>query len=178
MMDVLYWVERYTTAFEAARITVDIVCAGDSLTGWNNFGPVQGWPFRTYPEFLQELCTPLGLRVANGGIAGEVSDNGPQQIQDYLDLFPHARFVIMGMGTNDLGTWTDTETASRRILGNLARMVETVRERGKPHCHDRYGAHGSKRHGISPTRRPPRRIHQYADPTVAASSRLEGSGIT
>ncbi len=25
MMDVLYWVERYTTAFEAARITVDIV---------------------------------------------------------------------------------------------------------------------------------------------------------
>ena len=130
-MDVLYLVERYTTAFESARTTVDIVFAGDSLTGWNNFGAAVQWSFRTYPEFLQKLCTPLGLRVANGGIAGEVSDNGPQQIQDYLDLFPNARFVIKGMGTNDLGTWPETETASRRILGNLARMVETVVERGK-----------------------------------------------
>jgi lysophospholipase L1-like esterase len=131
MMEVLNLADRYTAAFEAARVTVDIVCAGDSLTGWNNFGSVAGWPFRTYPEFLQELCTPLELRVANGGIAGEVSDNGPRQIQDYLGLFPNARFVIMGMGTNDLGTWPETKAASRRILGNLARMVETVVERGK-----------------------------------------------
>ena len=41
IMDVLYVVERDTAAFEAARTTVDIVCAGDSLTGWNNFGPVR-----------------------------------------------------------------------------------------------------------------------------------------
>jgi lysophospholipase L1-like esterase len=131
MMDVVYLVERHTAAFEAARTTVAIVCAGDSLTGWNNFGPVQGWPFRAYPEFLQQLCAPLGLRVANGGIAGEVSDNGPQQIEDYLGLFPNARFIIVGMGTNDLGSWPGTETASRRILDNLARMVEMVVERGK-----------------------------------------------
>ena len=39
-MDVLHVVERDTAAFQAARITVDIVCAGDSLTGWNNSGPV------------------------------------------------------------------------------------------------------------------------------------------
>lgn len=130
-MDVLYLVERHTPAFEAARITVDIVCAGDSLTGWNNFGPVQGWPFRTYPEFLQELCTPLGLRVANGGIAGEVSDNGPQQVRDYLDLFPNAQYFVFGMGTNDLGTWPGTEAASRRIISNLGRMVQLVMGRGK-----------------------------------------------
>lgn len=130
-MDVLYLVERYTTAFEAAGTAVGIICAGDSLTGWNNYGPVRDWPFRTYPEFLQQLCRPLGLRIANGGIAGEVSDNGPQQIQDYLDLFPNARFVILGMGTNDLGTWPETESASRRILGNLGQMIEAVVERGK-----------------------------------------------
>ena len=130
-MDVVYVVERDTAVFEANRTAVDIVCAGDSLTGWNNHGPVGDWPYATYPEFLQELCAPLGLRVANGGIAGEISDKGPQQVRDYLELFPHARFFVIGMGTNDLGTWPDTEAASQRIIGNLAQMVQSVSERGK-----------------------------------------------
>ena len=130
-MDVVYVVERDTDAFERARTSVDIVCAGDSLTGWNNFGPAEQWPYRTYPDFLQELCLSLGLRIANGGIAGEISDNGPQQIRDYLDLFPNARFFVFGMGTNDLGTWPDTESTSRRIIGNLNRMTQLVRDGGK-----------------------------------------------
>jgi len=130
-MDVLYLVERGTAAFESARATVDIVCAGDSLTGWNNAGPVHYWPYRTYPDFLQERCAPLRLRVANGGIAGEISDNGPQQIMDHLDLFPNARYFLFGMGTNDLGTWPDTEATSRRIIGNLGRMAQMVLDRGK-----------------------------------------------
>jgi lysophospholipase L1-like esterase len=141
-VDMLYVVERGTSAFEAARTAVDIVCAGDSLTGWNNYGSVQYWPYPTYPLFLQESCAPL--RVANGGIAGEISDNGPQQIRDYLDLFPNARFFILGMGTNDLGTWPDTESASRRIIDNLDRMAQMVLERGKqpilfnvPHVNER-----------------------------------------
>jgi lysophospholipase L1-like esterase len=130
-MDMLYVVERGTPDFEANRAGVDIVCAGDSLTGWNNFGPVENWPYATYPQFLQDLCLPLGLRVANGGIAGEVSDNGPEQVHDYLRLFPHARLFVMGMGTNDLGIIPDTELASRRILDNLRRTVQAVLEAGK-----------------------------------------------
>ena len=130
-MDVLYVVERGTAAFEAARKNVDVVCAGDSLTGWNNSGPVHYWPYPTYPQFLQELCVPLGLRIANGGIAGEISDNGPQQVCDYLALFPNARYFVIGMGTNDLGTWPDTEAASRRIVGNLDRMAQMVLDQGK-----------------------------------------------
>lgn len=130
-MHVLYLVERHTAAFEAGRTAVDIVCAGDSLTGWNNYGPVWGWPFRTYPHFLQELCAPRGLRVANGGIAGEISDNGPAQVRDYLELFPRARWFAIGMGTNDLGTWPETAATSRRILDNLERMVQAVLERGR-----------------------------------------------
>ena len=130
-MDVLYVVERNTDAFESARTAVDIVCAGDSLTGWNNFGPVGQWPYQTYPDFLQMLCRPLGLRVANGGIAGEISDNGPQQVREYLHLFPNARYFVYGMGTNDLGTWPDTESTSRRIIDNLDRMAQLVRDRGK-----------------------------------------------
>jgi len=128
MTKVICTVDQRSPAFEAGRIAVDVVCAGDSLTGWNNFGPHHTWPFRTYPDFLQELC---GLRVANGGIAGEISDNGPQQIRDYLSLFPNARYFVMGMGTNDLGTWPDTEATSCRIIGNLGRMVQMVLDQGK-----------------------------------------------
>ncbi len=129
--EVLYLVDQGTRAFEAARTAVDIVCAGDSLTGWNNFGPARTWPYQTYPQFLQELCLPLELRIANGGIAGEVSDNGPQQVRDYLALFPNARHFIFGMGTNDLGMSHDTEATSNKIVDNLHTMVRTVRESGK-----------------------------------------------
>jgi lysophospholipase L1-like esterase len=129
--NVLYVADRGTSAFQEARAEVDVVCAGDSLTGWNNFGSIGLWPYRTYPDFLQKLCEPLGLTLANGGIAGEISDNGPQQVQDYLALFPNARYFIMGMGTNDLGTWPDTERTSRRIIANLRQMVQTVKDQGK-----------------------------------------------
>jgi acyl-CoA thioesterase-1 len=123
--------DQGTPAFEADRTAVDVVCAGDSLTGWNNYGPAQTWPYPTYPQFLQELCLPLKLRIANGGIAGEISDNGPQQVEDYLALFPNARYFVFGMGTNDLGIWPDTEATSKKIIGNLGKMVQLVRDRGK-----------------------------------------------
>jgi lysophospholipase L1-like esterase len=130
-MDILYTVDQGSPAFDAGRTTVDVVCAGDSLTGWKHFGPAPFWPYRTYPDFLQELCAPLGLRIANGRIAGEISENGPQQVRDYLDLFPNARCFIIGMGTNDLGMWPDTEATSKRTIANLGQMVRAVEHRGK-----------------------------------------------
>ncbi len=123
-------IDQGSIGFEYGRLEVSIVCAGDSLTGWNNNGSHQYWPFPTYPDELQRLCEPRGLRVANGGIAGEVSDNGPKQVQDYLKLFPMASYVVMGMGTNDLAVVPDTETASRRIIENLDRMVQAVLDHG------------------------------------------------
>ena len=104
---------------------------GDSITGWNNFGVVRDWPYRTYPEFLQRLCEPLGLNIANGGIAGEVSPNGLEQVLDYLDLFPKARYFVVGYGTNDLGMWPDVERTSPMIIDNLGRMVRAIRDGGK-----------------------------------------------
>jgi lysophospholipase L1-like esterase len=131
-INVVYTVDQGSPAFEANRAAVEVVCCGDSLTGWNNFGPASSWPYRTYPDFLQELCVPLGLHgIANGGIAGEISDNGPQQVRYYLDLFPNARYFIVGMGTNDLGTWPDTEPTSKRIIANLGEMVQAIEDRGK-----------------------------------------------
>lgn len=111
--------------------SVDVVCAGDSLTGWNNFGPAPSWPFVTYPHFLQEMCDPLGLTLADGGIAGEVSGRGLWHVQRYLEFFPNSRYFVIGFGTNDLGGTADHVVASSLVLKNLGGMVEAVREAGK-----------------------------------------------
>ena len=131
MPSVLYVAERGAQSFQTARLSADVVCSGDSITGWNNFGVVRDWPYRTYPEFLQRLCDPSGLTVANGGIAGEVSANGLGQVQDYLDVFPNARYFVVGYGTNDLGMWPEVERASPRIIENLDRMVRATRDGGR-----------------------------------------------
>jgi lysophospholipase L1-like esterase len=128
---ILHVVERATPSFQSARSLVDVVCGGDSITGWNNFGAVGDWPYHTYPEFLGRLCEPSGLTVGNGGIAGEVSPNGVGQVQDYLSLFPNARYFVIGYGTNDLGMWPEVERISPQIVENLGLMVGSVRESGR-----------------------------------------------
>jgi lysophospholipase L1-like esterase len=126
----IYFADSHTADFEQARTAIDVVCAGDSLTGWNNFGSVHEWPYPTYPLYLEEMCRPLGLRVANGGIAGEISRNGIGQVKEYLTLFPNARYFVIGYGTNDLGMWPDTARTSQQIIDHLGQMVGAVRGRG------------------------------------------------
>ena len=106
-----------------------MVCAGDSLTGWNNIGRPHEWPYPTYPQYLEEMCGRLKLSIANGGIAGEISRNGVRHVNDYLDQFPGARYFVIGYGTNDLGIWPDLERTSRRIIDHLDQMVRAVRQR-------------------------------------------------
>jgi acyl-CoA thioesterase-1 len=130
-MDVVYVADRGSDRFAQDRATVDIVCAGDSLTGWNNFGRRELWPCPTYPQFFQESCVPMNLRVADGGIAGEISDNGLDHVRRYLDWFPNSRYFVIAFGTNDLGMWPDLQPTSRRIIANLDRMVTAVRAQEK-----------------------------------------------
>src|SRR5436305_11409668 len=92
---------------------------------------VSEWTYRTYPEFLQWLCEPLGLTIANGGIAGEVSANGLGQVRDYLALFPSARFFVVGYGTNDLGMWPEVERTSPWIIRNLDGIVRAIQAGGR-----------------------------------------------
>ena len=89
------------------------------------------WPYRTYPEVLQRLCEPLRWTIANGGIAGEVSPNGLGQVRDYLGLFPNARYLVVGYGTNDLGMWPKVERTSPMIIENLNQMARTIRDGGR-----------------------------------------------
>lgn len=111
----------------------DIVCMGDSITGWNNAGESRLWPRVTYPVHLQRRLNEDGRkeRVANGGIAGEVSENGPRLVDSYLKMFPNAKYFIIGFGSNDLGLGQDRVETSKRVVGNMDRMVEAVRKAGR-----------------------------------------------
>ena len=131
MRQVVYLTDTRSPHMANARESVDVVCAGDSLTGWNNFGPASSWPFPTYPQFLQEMCDPLDLTLADGGIAGEVSGRGLWHVQRYLELFPNSRYFVIGFGTNDLGGATDSTVVSARVVGNLRGMIGAVRDGGK-----------------------------------------------
>jgi lysophospholipase L1-like esterase len=131
MPAILYVADRRLPSFQMARHSVDVVCAGDSITGWNNFGEVSEWAYRTYSEFLQRLCDPMGLTIANGGIAGEVSENGVWQVRDYLGLFPNAQYFVVGYGTNDLGMSPEVEETSPMIIKNLDQMTRVIRGTGK-----------------------------------------------
>jgi lysophospholipase L1-like esterase len=126
MARVVYVAEKGMPWFHTTCLSVDVVCAGDSITGWNNYGDVADWPYHTYPEFLQRLCEPLGLAIANGGIAGEISENGVRRVRDYLGLFPKARYFVVGYGTNDLGMSPGVKETSFLIIRNLDQMVRAI----------------------------------------------------
>ena len=57
--EVLGVFDESSDVFRAEHVAFDVVCAGDSLTGWGNFGPAESWPFRCYPEFLQVCASHL-----------------------------------------------------------------------------------------------------------------------
>lgn len=131
MPDVLALVDHDSIAFQAGRPSVNLVCVGDSITGWNNYGDVEDWPHPTFPRFLQERCEPLGLSIANAGIAGEVSANGEPIVRQCLALFPNAKTFVIGFGTNDLGMWPDVDRTSPMIIENLDRIVWALRDAGR-----------------------------------------------
>jgi hypothetical protein len=38
MASILYIADKGMPSFQATRLAADVVCAGDSITGWNYFG--------------------------------------------------------------------------------------------------------------------------------------------
>ena len=61
MTTALYLADRGTPAFQAARLSADVVCAGDSITGWNNFGAVRNWPYPHLPGVPPAALRAVGL---------------------------------------------------------------------------------------------------------------------
>ena len=119
--------------FRERSAEAEVVCAGDSITGWNNFGPASSWPFRTYPRFLQAKIGDAGLawRVADAGIAGETSAGGVSLVRRCLGEFPRATWFAIGFGANDLAGAPFGGGVSDLVISHLDRMVRMVMESGR-----------------------------------------------
>jgi len=152
---ILYTVaSKYESAerFDKLKKGVDIVCAGDSLTGWNNhLTHPTIWPFPTYPKFLQDILNEndADLHVVNAGIAGATSNAGFFAVMSCLEKFENAQFYLIGFGANDLGQGVLTEfdksigltkadiynppleEITEKAIENLDSMVDGVLTEGK-----------------------------------------------
>ena len=134
MSDLIYLSELESHFHEASR--VDIVCVGDSITGWNNIRSnevrVQSGPFPTYPQFLQELMPELC--VADCGVAGAFSKEGYDHTTICLGLFQNANYYIIGYGANDMagvGNIPDIHERSQKIISNLEKIINKVLKKQK-----------------------------------------------
>ncbi|MEI6058754.1 MAG: SGNH/GDSL hydrolase family protein [archaeon] len=115
------------------RNKVNVVCVGDSITGYNNWDDKSSWISQTYPEFLPEQLERRGkdLVVANCGMAGELSDDGLRRVERFLAMFPKSRYFVIGYGTNDLANHIDVGVVSESIVTNIDSVVEGVFRAGK-----------------------------------------------
>jgi len=113
------------------RKKIDVVCVGDSITGYNNWER-SSW-IETYPEFLAPELDKREKKmvVANCGMAGELSDDGPMRVGRFLKMFPNSNYFVIGYGANDLGDYRSVNTVSKEIIEHLDEMVDMVLERGK-----------------------------------------------
>jgi len=134
--EVLYSVDERLRPwlFEALKDRIDVVCVGDSITGWNKTeGGHTNWPFVTYPGLLHEMYRGLRkkLRVVNCGVAGALSSEGGSLVDEGLEKFPNSRYFVIGFGANDLGMGRGVRETSKEVIDNLGKMVKSVRGLGK-----------------------------------------------
>lgn len=110
-MDVLHVVERGMAAFEAARTTVDVACAGDSLTS----GLL---PDRGYPDQLRKM---IQLPVVNLGQSGITTEDGLNTLPRLKQTSPQV--IVIELGGHDFLTGWDRRTTK----ANLERLIAACR---------------------------------------------------
>jgi hypothetical protein len=58
MSSMLYVADRGMPSFQTARLSADVVCAGDSITGWNNLGGGGTGPTTPTRSFSSDSANP------------------------------------------------------------------------------------------------------------------------
>jgi lysophospholipase L1-like esterase len=94
--------EHNKERFDLERGKIKVLCIGDSITGWNNTGPV-----------------------------GMLSDCGPDLVTNCLEMFSSAKYFVIGFGTNDLAgqEGMGIGTVSEKLIENMDKITKIVRAR-------------------------------------------------
>ncbi|MFA5856755.1 MAG: SGNH/GDSL hydrolase family protein [Candidatus Pacearchaeota archaeon] len=126
-MGLLKYLDKDLNDFESRANNVVIVCAGDSITGYNNSREkeIQRITVLTYPQFLADELKENN--IADCGIAGQFSRYALSDVRLYLDNFKNSTHFVIGYGTNDLATKVPSEI----ILGNMKTIIQNLLEREK-----------------------------------------------
>jgi lysophospholipase L1-like esterase len=134
-MAILHYIDRDLNGFRERRNNIDIVCAGDSITGYNNSrdASIKRITVLTYPQFLADEL--FEKNIADCGIAGQFSyqailddeENKDKNIRAYLENFKNSRHFVIGYGTNDLAM----NVPSQDILSNISTMIQMIESVGK-----------------------------------------------
>ena len=128
-MEVVYLTDLNRPSFEQDRLAVDVVCAGDSNHRLEQLRPGRVLALSDVSPFPSGVVRAAGLAgCRRWDCWGKSVTNGLGHVVRYLDLFPNSRYFIIGFGTNDLGMWPDPESTSRRIIENLGKMIQAVRD--------------------------------------------------
>jgi len=136
---ILYLSDSHNPDFEEKRKLIDIVCIGDSITGWNNarferlgISGTSETIYSTYPQFLQDL--EKRFAVVDCGIAGAYSRYGWDYLINAMKKFQNAKYFVIGYGTNDLGERfriAQLEQASKHIIGSIDKMTNELLKQSK-----------------------------------------------
>ena len=114
----------------------EIICVGDSITGWNRFQGEERERLNSqaYPRFLQELLdkrkNPERLEVINEGYDGARSSEAREIIGKYL-FAPTSKYFIVNFGTNDVADELSMPFHESGLIDNLKQAVALVKSNNK-----------------------------------------------
>ena len=112
----------------------EIICIGDSITGWNNLSRnPYDWPVPTYPRYLDELVknAKKTREVINAGFNGARSNELPRIFSEYELSYPQSEYIIMQFGTNDFHAEGFRPQISNRICSYLSSGIKISKHLNK-----------------------------------------------
>ena len=116
-------------------MTDEIICLGDSITGWNNRYGLERVRLNSqfYPAFLEKILNGEGIKnpVINAGFDGAKSEEFPTLFDEYNAMYPKSRYFVIEFGANDFYQDGFTDETGACILKYFSSVIKGVKDAGK-----------------------------------------------
>jgi lysophospholipase L1-like esterase len=112
----------------------EIICVGDSITGWNYTDNKNKWPFPVYPIFLEQILQKKKIqnKVINAGFEGDRSERLHDILFESNAKYKTAKYFVILIGTNDICQNPNyIQNTTDTILVNIGNSVYDLRKENK-----------------------------------------------